>query len=548
MGQLSETRRQHLHTSLLILVLVLPILEVLLLSQRFDAYTLVMRGEVSGWRSVFGYTGDMAKIAVLAIFTGLLLLHKNLRDYAMALHAQFSQRRFLTGLVPHLLAYSTLLYSTAKVFSDPQTAQALHGGWFGLWFASIIVTFITWLLLLTRVQDALSFLQSQRNVFIVAILVAFSIWALAMATRQFWGPMSELTFILAASLIYGLHPDLVFVDAESKLLGLGDFIVNIAPACSGYEGVGLVTAFTAIYLWVTRESFRFPRALLLFPIGAISIWLLNVVRIAVLIMIGHHWSPEVAVGGFHSQAGWLTFIVTSLAILWLAGESRFFLKNKPQKVAVPRHEVRDNEAIASLIPMLALLSIALLTTTFSAGFDWLYPLRVIAVVIALKLYWPTLQLFPWRWSLMPLAAGAVTAVIWVLMLGQNPESDNTFSTAISEAPLWLSASWLIFRFIGSTVTVPIAEELAFRGYLLCRFSATDVKLRGGLPFSVVGIMGSSIAFGALHGAWLAGTIAGVIYAAVRLRGGTVTDAIVAHSVTNALIFGYAAITGVWSVI
>lgn len=548
MERLTDTRNQHIHSVLLILVLVLPVLEVLLLSQRFDAYTLVMRGDVSGWRMVFGYTGDLAKIVVLALFTGLLLLHKNLRAYAVGLNEHFSQRRFIAGLVPHLLAYCALLYTTARVFGDPTTAQALHGAWFGFWFFSILATAITWLLLLTRLSDALSFLQSQRNVFIVAILVAISIWALAMATRQFWGPMSELTFILAATLIYAVHPDLVFVDAESKLLGLGDFIVNIAPACSGYEGVGLVTAFIGIYLWISRESFKFPRALLLFPIGAISIWLLNVVRIAVLIIIGHHWSPEVAVGGFHSQAGWLTFIFTSLAILWFAGDSRFFLKNKPAKVVVPRQDVRDNEAIASLIPMLALLGVALLTTTFSAGFDWLYPVRVIAVAIALKIYWPTLQLLPWRWSLMPLAAGTVTAVIWVLMLGDNPESDIAFSATIGEAPLWLSAGWLLFRFVGSTITVPIAEELAFRGYLLCRFSATDVRLRGTLPFSIVGIMGSSVAFGALHGAWLAGTVAGIIYAAVRLRGGSVTDAIIAHSVTNALIFGYAAVTGVWSVI
>lgn len=548
MGQLSDARHQHLHTALLILVLALPILEVLFLSQRFDAYTLIMRDDVSGWRSLFGYTGDLAKIAVLTIFTGFLILHKHLKGYALALHQQFSERRFLAGLVPHLLAYGVLFYTTSRIFGAPSAAQGLHGAWFGFWLVTILATFITWLLMLTRIQDALSFLQSQRNVFVVAVLVAVGIWALAMGTRQLWGPMSELTFVLAATLIHGLHPDLVFVDPDNKLLGLGNFIVNIAPACSGYEGVGLVTAFTAIYLWISRESFRFPRALLLFPVGAISIWLLNVVRIAILIIIGHHWSPDVAVGGFHSQAGWLTFIVTSLAILWLASDSRFFLKNKPPRVVIPRHEARDNEAVASLMPMLALLGVALLTTTFSAGFDWLYPLRVIAVVVALKLYWPTLQLLPWRWSFMPVLAGTITAVIWILMLGENPESDAAFSTTIGEAPLWLSLAWLLFRFVGSVVTVPIAEELAFRGYLLCKFSAADVRLRGSLPFSVVGVAGSSIAFGALHGAWLAGTVAGLIYAAVRLRGGTVTDAIIAHSVTNALIFGYAAVTGVWSVI
>src|SRR5690606_23582535 len=144
MGQLTDTRHQHLHTALLIVALVLPIFEVLFLSQRFDAYTLVMRGDVSGWRSAFGYTGDMAKIAVLAIFTGLLILHKSLPLYAAGLHRQFSERRFLIGLLPHLFAYSALLYATNRIFADPQAAQTLHGVWFVVWFFTIMATFVTW--------------------------------------------------------------------------------------------------------------------------------------------------------------------------------------------------------------------------------------------------------------------------------------------------------------------------------------------------------------------------------------------------------------------
>lgn len=52
-------------------------------------------------------------------------------------------------------------------------------------------------------------------------------------------------------------------------------------------------------------------------------------------------------------------------------------------------------------------------------------------------------------------------------------------------------------------------------------------LRGGL---------SSLAFGLLHGErWVAGSLAGLIYAAVFLRRGRIGDAVAAHATTNALL-------------
>ncbi|MBW2191910.1 MAG: CPBP family intramembrane metalloprotease, partial [Deltaproteobacteria bacterium] len=57
---------------------------------------------------------------------------------------------------------------------------------------------------------------------------------------------------------------------------------------------------------------------------------------------------------------------------------------------------------------------------------------------------------------------------------------------------------------------------------------------------------SSVAFGALHGRWLAGILAGMIYAAAQYRRGEISDAIVAHMVTNALLAAYVVIFGHWA--
>jgi CAAX prenyl protease-like protein len=86
------------------------------------------------------------------------------------------------------------------------------------------------------------------------------------------------------------------------------------------------------------------------------------------------------------------------------------------------------------------------------------------------------------------------------------------------------------------ITVPIAEELAFRGFLLRRLVAEkfeDVDF-GTLKWPAIII--SSLAFGLMHGnRWIEGSLAGGLYAAVMIRRRSLTDAVVAHATTNALI-------------
>ena len=64
-------------------------------------------------------------------------------------------------------------------------------------------------------------------------------------------------------------------------------------------------------------------------------------------------------------------------------------------------------------------------------------------------------------------------------------------------------------------------------------------------FTWLSFLVSSVLFGALHGRWLAGTVAGMCYAWALYRRGRVEDAILAHAITNALIAADVLILGNW---
>jgi membrane protease YdiL (CAAX protease family) len=57
-------------------------------------------------------------------------------------------------------------------------------------------------------------------------------------------------------------------------------------------------------------------------------------------------------------------------------------------------------------------------------------------------------------------------------------------------------------------------------------------------FTWLSFVVSSVAFGLLHGRWLAGTLTGMAYAAALYRRGRIGEAVYAHMTTNALIAGH----------
>ena len=100
--------------------------------------------------------------------------------------------------------------------------------------------------------------------------------------------------------------------------------------------------------------------------------------------------------------------------------------------------------------------------------------------------------------------------------------------------------------VGSALVVPLCEELAFRGYLLRRLQSGDFTSVSPRAWTWLSLIASSLVFGALHGRWFAGSLAGLAYAVLLVRTGRLGEAVAAHAVTNAIIALWVLSTGDWS--
>jgi CAAX prenyl protease-like protein len=221
--------------------------------------------------------------------------------------------------------------------------------------------------------------------------------------------------------------------------------------------------------------------------------------------------------------------------------SRSMAKNGPRVSTV------EYPAAPYLVPLLALVGTLMLIGSFSSGgVDWLYGLRVLATAAALAYFLPTYLrtgILEWRLSWQSIAIGALVFGIWMALA---PLSGADSSRELATMSGLGALTWLAFRIIGSIVTVPLAEELAFRGFLTRRLIAEDFSSVPMGKCTWLSFLISSAAFGALHDRWLAGTIAGMLFALALYRRGKVMDAVVAHATANTLLTFYVLASGNWA--
>jgi CAAX prenyl protease-like protein len=172
---------------------------------------------------------------------------------------------------------------------------------------------------------------------------------------------------------------------------------------------------------------------------------------------------------------------------------------------------------------------------FAPGFDALYGVRILTagiVLYAYRRYYLTLERRPDHLSVL---AGLAVGVLWVLPIYGSARPEVSIA---GESPLWLAA-----RIVGAVVLAPICEELAFRGFVLRRLIASDFTSVSFRTWTPLAVLGSSVAFGLLHDRWVAGTLAGVAFAAIQHRRGRLVDAIAAHAAANVVLCVWMVWTG-----
>jgi exosortase E/protease (VPEID-CTERM system) len=377
---------------------------------------------------------------------------------------------------------------------------------------------------------------------IAAVPAAAALLAIK-GSQHLWAPAAEFTFHVVQVMLRPLCPSLR-TDTATLTLITDHFSVTVSQICSGLEGVGLMIAFCTGWLWYFRRDYYFPRALLILPVAVALVFLLNAMRIAALVLIGDAGYPRIASVGFHSQAGWIAFNLAAFAVAIGARRSSW-LNRSAWQLRMKQQVQPPNPAAAYLFPLLAILAAGMLAHALSAGFDMLYPLRPAAALVMLWAYRHSYRGLDWRASWRGPLVGTFVFLVWIVFANAlSPQA--AMPEGLAAMPPDARLAWLACRVAAAVVTVPVAEELAYRGFLMRRLVRTEFESVSWREVGWRALVLSSLAFGMVHGGlWLPGILAGLAYAYLLVRSGKIGECIIAHATTNALLAACVLTGGQW---
>jgi len=148
------------------------------------------------------------------------------------------------------------------------------------------------------------------------LLVVYTFFMMTVAVLwQLGRPFSIMTSKIVHALVSqtGTTTGLVIGTGDPSLT-VGNFSTIIGAPCSGVEslamflGVGLLAA---AYDW---EKIHWKKGLLVFSLGMMGIFLVNVIRVSVLMLVGTK-NPDLANNLFHNNLGWIFFVIYVMLII-----------------------------------------------------------------------------------------------------------------------------------------------------------------------------------------------------------------------------------------
>ncbi len=214
-------------------------------------------------------------------------------------------------------------------------------GWLAL---SLVLTHSAWLMVSQLIEGN----NTLPNIILTHALMLLSIVFAALAVFGFNNIKKLITefrteivqslviaaiFYLFLLVVYGLWKYLAFIVLYSVawLLDLTGLTVTIVPEltiildkfgvtvekyCSGIESIALFSGLYAIVGILDWQKLNKKRFFLVFPVALFILFLLNILRVFILILAGYHINIELAFSLFHSYAGMLFFMAYAGAF-WL---------------------------------------------------------------------------------------------------------------------------------------------------------------------------------------------------------------------------------------
>jgi CAAX prenyl protease-like protein len=188
-----------------------------------------------------------------------------------------------------------------------------------------------------------------------------------------------------------------------------------------------------------------------------------------------------------------------------------------------------------------------------AGVDtrWLYLVQAVvalAALLAWRASYRELAVLPRlvRPLFISIGAGIGVFLLWITPVpGWMHLGASVASFVPVDADGTLRWDLIAARAFGAVLVVPLMEELFWRSFLMRWIEQRDFLSLAPASVSWFAVLTSSLVFALAHELWLAGLVAGLVYAQLYRRLGNLWYAVLAHATTNLALGGWVVSQRAW---
>lgn len=204
------------------------------------------------------------------------------------------------------------------------------------------------------------------------------------------------------------------------------------------------------------------------------------------------------------------------------------------------NKLQASPLLARVLPFFVFLVLTSAQGSFGPDSQfWVYLLKTLVGVWMIWTIWPLVGEMRWALSIEAVGGGLLVFLLWIGLDFPYPkllETDDSWDLQKHFGEdlmmFWLFAGT---RIVGSTLVVPLLEEVFYRSFLYRYILSPNWLFTPHSLFDIRPFLGTSLIFGLAHQHWLAGILCGMIYQGVVLRTNRLGDAITAHAITNLLL-------------
>lgn len=273
-----------------------------------------------------------------AIFFGFVaLIIISYKKMLKIKYSSFDKKQIIFIILTIIVLFLKYYYAyLLNIYSDFFLQMPLFWGIVKITFIILFVLFLG--LSIFSLNFVKNFIKDFKKEIIISLIISLGFYSLMFIVQNLWSYFSSIISNILYH-IFSLFFDNVtykpfvtsFTMAEGggPLLGINNFKAIVGKPCSGIDSFLLFTSLYTLIFILDYKKLKKGLAIVLFFVGAIGMFLTNLMRILLLFIVGAYIDAKFAVGMFHSNIGWILFIIYFFIFWWIA--SKYVYKEKRKK-------------------------------------------------------------------------------------------------------------------------------------------------------------------------------------------------------------------------